>query len=70
MIQTVTSSSDEPNAAESSDETAPERRCATCDDVIDTSEWHPAAAVYEDDELAMYAFCSQECREAWEASDE
>lgn len=43
-------------------------RCAACGAVIDSTEWHPAATQFDDDgEFHLLAFCSSECRSAWQA---
>ena len=39
--------------------------CAVCGESVETAEWHPID-LDVDDEVRLYAFCSQACRAAWE----
>lgn len=44
--------------------------CAVCGTAIDTGEWHPVVTEHdENDEIQVYAFCSQACRDEWSSAD-
>lgn len=49
----------------------PATRCAYCEAVVDTGEWHPVAKDRSTDgTLSIHPFCSDACRDAWlEESD-
>lgn len=60
---------DDPTIAdESRGEGRAEKVCATCGTAIDASEWHPTRTT-TDDEVEVYLFCSEQCRDAWSATD-
>lgn len=43
--------------------------CDTCGAPVETEEWHPTATEWDDDDdLSVYTFCSQDCRETWDDS--
>lgn len=42
-------------------------RCANCGATIRTDEWHRVTTDEHSDRL--YAFCSEECYEAWDGID-
>lgn len=44
------------------------RQCATCGERIALEQWHPVVArTDEEDTFELYAFCSEDCRRAWES---
>lgn len=46
----------------------PVQICATCDAVVEDSEWHPATTrVTETGEVVIYLFCSDACKSQWQA---
>lgn len=51
--------------------TVSEDRCATCDTLIDTSEWYPIRCQTDHEgELSLQRFCGVECRDSWAESEE
>lgn len=45
--------------------------CAVCGDGIETDDWHPVATRQNgDEEFQLYAFCSEDCREAWDSRED
>ena len=42
------------------------KRCAHCNDEIETDEWYPVATSREDgDALQLHAFCDETCQNNW-----
>lgn len=39
--------------------------CATCGEPIDVTERHPVAASVESEDIDVYLFCSEACRNRW-----
>lgn len=45
--------------------------CATCDAVVEDTEWHPAAThVTDAGEVVIYLFCTEACKAEWRATRE
>lgn len=40
-------------------------RCDNCDDALDLSTWTPTTVEDGDENVEIYRFCSEECREQW-----
>jgi|AntDeeMinimDraft_4_1070355.scaffolds.fasta_scaffold08699_3 tellurite resistance-related uncharacterized protein len=45
-------------------------RCATCERVINPSDWHPVATLSDDSGFHLFTFCSIECRDKWKEMNE
>lgn len=43
-------------------------RCAVCGAMVDTTEWHPVRASF-DEGVRIDTICSDECCEQWEAQE-
>lgn len=39
--------------------------CARCDAPIDRREWHYTGLERGEDEIRVYVFCSENCRDRW-----
>lgn len=42
--------------------------CEVCGNPIDTGEWHPIETEWDDGDLSIHTFCSQECHDEWSDS--
>ena len=46
------------------------KTCEHCGTTIETADWYPVASERDEDgSLALYHFCSEDCRSAWRGAD-
>lgn len=42
-----------------------DERCTNCGDEIDTAQWYPVVTRTVDEEVRLYSFCDDDCRNNW-----
>ncbi|WP_158057132.1 DUF7576 family protein [Halorussus halophilus] len=52
---------------ESKESESVEKVCADCGTLLDSTEWLPTRTSFDDENVVVYLFCDEDCRDAWQS---